>query len=121
MPENRLMSWITVPDGSTLEIQATGSDQNFNVSWIEIIQPGTSRVVPPEDALLTYKEILARPKGYAVTVAIAFLSENPTTVTITATVTKPGGMAFGGPRAPHICTGVKGETDSVMVIAVTKQ
>ncbi len=118
---NRLISWLAVPNGSTLKIKVTGSDSNFDATGLEITQPGGVKPILHSALTQGTSQQLVSPIEYSVVLTIAFLGANPTTVTVEASVTKPDGKPYGAPRPPHVCTGKTGETDTALVQALTRQ
>lgn len=128
MSGHRIFLWNWAPDGSTLSIRVSGSDENFNVSGFETNDPEGSRTIAHEELLGGYQKNLvsgessdpSSPFGCSVTLAVAFLGEGTTTVTVEATVTKPNGTPFGSLRKPFVTTGKKGETDAAVINAITR-
>jgi hypothetical protein len=122
MPANRFISWFAVPVGSTLDIKVTGSDSNFNVTGVLVIDPGNVQQVS-HAALVAGTSLVLDSAGtsYSVILAIAFLGQDETTVTVEASVTKPDGKPYGGPRPPHVCDGTNGSTDAAQVLTITRK
>jgi hypothetical protein len=119
MAENRLISWFRVPDGSSYRIQVSGSDGSFQATAIRIVDPGSSSTLSHDTLVAGATVVVESPKSYTTTVTISFLGDDPTTVTVAATVTKPDGSRYGNPREPHVVAGKKGDQDSAMVLAAT--
>jgi len=119
MAENRLISWFQVPDGSTHEIRISGSDGNFQATAIQVVEPGGSNTLSHDILMAGTHQILDSPKSYSTMITVSFLGDDPTTITVQASVTKPDGSPYGRPRKPHVVAGKEGDQDSALVLAAT--
>ena len=121
MAENRLISWFKVPDGSTEKIQVSGSDENFQATAVRVVQPGGSTTLSHVTLVAGTSQVLEAPKSYSTMITVSFLGDDPTTVTVEASVTKPDGSPYGKPREPHVSAGKVGDQDSAIVLAATQK
>lgn len=122
MSGNRFFTWFAVPDGSALKIKVTGSDSNFNVTGVQITEPGGVKNLSHAALVQGTSQKLVSPKAYSVNLAIVFLGQTTTTtVTVEASVIKPDGTPFGKPRPPYVTSGKNNAVDSSMIIAITKK
>ncbi len=118
---NRISFWGAVPNGSTMKIQVTGSDSNFNVTGTEVTQPGGVRHISHSALTQGTSQQLVSPIRYSTFLPIAFLGAGAPTVTAEAPAPKPDGKPYGKPRPPHVCSGMNGETDIAVIQAITRQ
>ena len=121
--DQNLRVWNRVPDGSRLEVSVVGHPDPKDDQFVANAEARITNDVTEEwtDEMLRpgpKKRKLASPRGYNVTVRVAFATAD--TAQVQSRVVKPDGSVFGKVHC-HTMSGKAGDILACTLIAITQK
>lgn len=111
--------WTRVEDGSTLEVSATGSNNNFRIEVVVVPSTGAQTVWQQSDVVpgpATLK--LVSPRNYGAGVLIELRGTAPAKVEFESRIIKTDGSVHGKPY--RFSAGPSGAEHRATIVIVTK-